>query len=356
VRKHWKRWAALLTLVVLAGVLALPSVHWPLYGWLRGEAFYQGWPTSWWDREIARLEVYYMIRHGSLDTPYALGYLSRGFRLLSAPAGPPSNALEWWELCKDKLGLGRNPGVAEWPAWQVLLGCSPGEIPQWTPDHPFGQIDPATLPVKRELTRSSRPFVRQLAVRYLKFHLFEVMTKPQDQDDSFQADLQLVKSALADEALDVRLEAALAMIVLGALDGDPADQARLQEEWLRKETSLLVATYMQPQPFAAVACLSHYLGATLPLPESLVDIFIQGLKHESMSVRSRCATELGNGGVSAQRAVPALLELLVNASRRTEKAVNENDPHIHLLAVDFDATVEALKKIDPTAARRAGVE
>jgi hypothetical protein len=32
--------------------LLLPQVRWPIYGWLRGEVFYQGMPTSWWQSEI----------------------------------------------------------------------------------------------------------------------------------------------------------------------------------------------------------------------------------------------------------------------------------------------------------------
>jgi hypothetical protein len=31
---------------VLSGLLLVPQVRWPIYGWLREEAFYQGRPTS----------------------------------------------------------------------------------------------------------------------------------------------------------------------------------------------------------------------------------------------------------------------------------------------------------------------
>jgi hypothetical protein len=37
---------------LVGGLLLVPSVRWPIYGWLRGEAFYQGMPTSWWAKEI----------------------------------------------------------------------------------------------------------------------------------------------------------------------------------------------------------------------------------------------------------------------------------------------------------------
>ena len=46
---------ALALLLFVVGLLLVPSVRWPLYGWLRGEAFYQGMPTSYWHAEIVRL-------------------------------------------------------------------------------------------------------------------------------------------------------------------------------------------------------------------------------------------------------------------------------------------------------------
>src|SRR5271154_6264238 len=45
----------LLLLLLVSGLLLAPSVRWPIYGWLRGEAFYQGMPTSYWRSEITRL-------------------------------------------------------------------------------------------------------------------------------------------------------------------------------------------------------------------------------------------------------------------------------------------------------------
>ena len=45
-------------LIVLTALLAavatffLPPVYWRAVGWLKGGAFYQGRPTSWWERDI----------------------------------------------------------------------------------------------------------------------------------------------------------------------------------------------------------------------------------------------------------------------------------------------------------------
>jgi hypothetical protein len=38
-------------------VLALPGVHWRLYGWCRGEPFYRGRPSSYWRSAIAACEI-----------------------------------------------------------------------------------------------------------------------------------------------------------------------------------------------------------------------------------------------------------------------------------------------------------
>ena len=43
---------ALAFLLQVSGLLLIPSVRWPLHGWIRGEAFYQRMPTSWWEKEI----------------------------------------------------------------------------------------------------------------------------------------------------------------------------------------------------------------------------------------------------------------------------------------------------------------
>ena len=45
-----------LVLLLVGGLLLVPSIRWPVYGWLRGEAFYQGLPTSYWRAEIARVD------------------------------------------------------------------------------------------------------------------------------------------------------------------------------------------------------------------------------------------------------------------------------------------------------------
>jgi hypothetical protein len=45
------RTAVLLAAVALASLL-IPDVRWPLRGWVRGESFFRGRPTSYWSREV----------------------------------------------------------------------------------------------------------------------------------------------------------------------------------------------------------------------------------------------------------------------------------------------------------------
>jgi hypothetical protein len=48
---------SLLAAVTTAAVLALPGVHWRLYGLARGEPFYDGRPFSFWRQEVAECWV-----------------------------------------------------------------------------------------------------------------------------------------------------------------------------------------------------------------------------------------------------------------------------------------------------------
>ncbi len=49
-RKHVRLWPVLV--VLTAVILATPGVHWRLIGLAKREAFYQGRPTSYWEREV----------------------------------------------------------------------------------------------------------------------------------------------------------------------------------------------------------------------------------------------------------------------------------------------------------------
>ena len=53
-----------LTLLLLVALFMLPAVHWRLIGFVKGEAFYQGRPTSWWSGELRQWGPAYHITIG----------------------------------------------------------------------------------------------------------------------------------------------------------------------------------------------------------------------------------------------------------------------------------------------------
>jgi hypothetical protein len=40
-RKRWRLFLALGLLLLVGGLLLVPQVRWPVFGWLKGDAFYQ---------------------------------------------------------------------------------------------------------------------------------------------------------------------------------------------------------------------------------------------------------------------------------------------------------------------------
>ena len=51
--KTWKRICRLvLACMAVLAIFSLPPVYWRVVGWVKGEAFYQGRPTSYWAGRI----------------------------------------------------------------------------------------------------------------------------------------------------------------------------------------------------------------------------------------------------------------------------------------------------------------
>jgi hypothetical protein len=61
--------------VVLSGMLALPGVHWRLYGWAKGEAFFRGRPTSYY-RPFCHKDYFLPTGMVTID-PYEGGWVQR---------------------------------------------------------------------------------------------------------------------------------------------------------------------------------------------------------------------------------------------------------------------------------------
>src|SRR5262245_16011279 len=51
-KRRWRLLLGLALLILVGGALLLPAVHWRVIGWVRGEAFYHGRPSSYWSGEI----------------------------------------------------------------------------------------------------------------------------------------------------------------------------------------------------------------------------------------------------------------------------------------------------------------
>src|SRR5262249_49074911 len=83
-KRRLLRWSLLLIVAVILAVWFEPTGG--LRAWLRGEAFYQGRPTSYW-REIIRRDLQ--------TEPRVL------FAKMFPPSPPPTS---WWDRCKEWIG------------------------------------------------------------------------------------------------------------------------------------------------------------------------------------------------------------------------------------------------------------
>src|SRR5262245_17487442 len=102
--KRRRRLVAFLALTALAGVLAVPAVHWRLIGWAKREPFWRGRPASYWRAEVANGTVCF-----ATFSPDFIVRLGGDGRLPSPPAmmlrrkpGELAAAQKW---LAEKLGL-----------------------------------------------------------------------------------------------------------------------------------------------------------------------------------------------------------------------------------------------------------
>jgi len=123
------RWS--LILVILAAFAVWLEPMRVVWGWLRGDAFYQGRPTSYWASQIARWEFCGTFSWNWRSEKHATWNFSY-----------KSNALEQW--------LDRYPKF-QWPAFPAVL-----------------TDDPAPQEILEELALSSDPHVRKIACERLR--------------------------------------------------------------------------------------------------------------------------------------------------------------------------------------------
>jgi HEAT repeats len=97
--------AVLLLAVVLVGALHSPGVRWRLWGWLHGEAFHRGRPTSYWAGRMRGNQRALVSEDMDPAGPAVRVYLA-----VSAPPWAP-----WENALRLRLGL------SEVPPEEVLL-------------------------------------------------------------------------------------------------------------------------------------------------------------------------------------------------------------------------------------------
>jgi hypothetical protein len=151
-----RRLLLLLLLPVLGGLLLVPSVHWRVVGWGRGEAFYQGRPTSYWSRELNR-----------------------------------------WISASTQQGTATTDLIEQWFIW---LGLASPDSKQ--PTILEGQAD--AIPVLRELAKDERP-----SIRWQAFRGWEKAENPN----------MVCKEALNDPALSIRRDYAF-YVIASSFDED----------------------------------------------------------------------------------------------------------------------------------------
>jgi hypothetical protein len=130
-KRRWLPWLPLVLLLLVGGLLLVPQVRWPAYGWLRGEAFYQGMPASWWEQEIDQTYVPLLVNPGWGQRP------GGWFRLV-----PPS----LWVQAEQWLHYGKRMTTTYMEEAPLLDG------------------DSAALPLLLTLIRSRSAKVRQVAI------------------------------------------------------------------------------------------------------------------------------------------------------------------------------------------------
>ncbi|OAI51207.1 hypothetical protein AYO44_17190 [Planctomycetaceae bacterium SCGC AG-212-F19] len=176
-KRHWRLWFVLALLLFSGAALFVPAVHWRLIGLAKGEAFYQGRPTSWWVRDI---EDYYI--------PVVEGE--------SRVRGEPED--KWIDPSPVPVSWSRQPPPPWW-AWRPAWWPSSGAVQFLTiEDAPLMRGDPTDLPLFLELVRRPEVKSRQVAVTGLA-------------------------------TLASREPAALAALRAAADDGDPAVRRQVQQ-------------------------------------------------------------------------------------------------------------------------------
>jgi hypothetical protein len=169
-KRPWRIVFCLGALVALAAAFAHPAIYWPVTGWLRGEAFYQGRPTSYWSQAI-----WTWGNDSAAGTWLDQARVSVGMRKSEPVPRPPV--------------IGEDDPYSWYPVPANLLALRPTDV------------DPAAVPVLLELVGEKRP---------------ETAKTPEE----------VVRQLLRDQKQFVRIQAALAIMALSRDGKIPEADAR----------------------------------------------------------------------------------------------------------------------------------
>jgi hypothetical protein len=181
-RRYWVLACAL----VIAAVAAWVEPTGVIRGWLRGEAFYDGRPTNYWSRELARWQYNNLLglswitpKSYSSSTVVDLRISNSNFGIIAADAAPDPEVEQepiqgddilvdsglyslYASIVLDSSGsYTRTPGILDKVAGWFGVTLDPGEPPAVL------RGDPAAEAVLRELLEDANETVRQHAQRAL---------------------------------------------------------------------------------------------------------------------------------------------------------------------------------------------
>jgi hypothetical protein len=272
-----------------------------LWGWLRGESFYQGRPTSYWSREISRLKPH----HGTAEENTV------------APLLAP-HEFQIWILAHH--GTAEENTVA--PVATRVAGWDTGVVTQLLnlfrssePDTRVlhGDYDLSQIPVLGELLEDRDASVRMYVLQRLWWSL----------EDYSSHDSYLGTDKTGDRWVH-----------------------EYSPDFARAAIPLMMRAIHDPNP---VVCSTAALFLCRdPRVEGqdheLIQALVTGFQSKDRDTRFLVADCLADLGPRAKAAAPALRALL------------ESNPRILDDYTEFAATLKrALKAIDPEAADRAGV-
>jgi hypothetical protein len=146
------RWLVGVCGATFLGLLAWFEPTGVIRGWLRGEAFYLGRPTSYWSRELGRW--------APVDSGVIFSIHTRGMKIVSDGNGDaelPRQAIHAGLMWHGRYSYARTPGLLD-----KVAGYFSIELDH--PDHPpLLDGDPGAEPVLRELLDDPSETVRAIA-------------------------------------------------------------------------------------------------------------------------------------------------------------------------------------------------